>query len=95
MSDIVERLRDAYTAWNNPPSDALPRGAGVMLEAADEIERLREENERHEAAYAEIYRDFRAQNDEIERLRAELAELRQQRRDEEERVFAATKEKNG
>ena len=41
MTDIVERLRDTYSAWNNPPSPALPRDAGVVLEAADEIERLR------------------------------------------------------
>jgi hypothetical protein len=39
--DLVERLRGTYTSLNNPPSDGLPDGAGVVLEAADEIERLR------------------------------------------------------
>jgi hypothetical protein len=42
MGDLVERLRATYTRWNNPPSPELPTGAGVCLEAADEIARLRE-----------------------------------------------------
>jgi hypothetical protein len=40
---VVERLRAAYTSWNNPPSDGLPDGAGVVLEAADLLERLSRE----------------------------------------------------
>lgn len=40
---VVERLRAAYTSWNNPPSDGLPEGAEVVLEAADIIERLSRE----------------------------------------------------
>lgn len=43
---LIERLRAAYTAWNNPPSDGLPGGAGVVLEAADELSRLRVERDR-------------------------------------------------
>ena len=40
---VVERLRAAYTSWNNPPSDGLPEGAEVVLEAADLLERLSRE----------------------------------------------------
>ncbi len=42
MTDIVERLRQTYLAWNNPLSHELD----ILLLAADEIERLREENKR-------------------------------------------------
>lgn len=43
MTDIVERLRGLYDKWNSPHSspDGLPTGASVMLDAADEIKRLR------------------------------------------------------
>lgn len=39
--NLPARLRAQYNAWNNPPSPELPEGAGCLLEAADEIERLR------------------------------------------------------
>lgn len=42
MTDIVERLRNQFTEWNNPPSPELPEGAEVVIEAAAEIERLRD-----------------------------------------------------
>ena len=45
MGDIAGRLRQTYTAWNNPPSHESPDGAEVLLDAADEIERLRAELE--------------------------------------------------
>lgn len=38
LKRLIKRLRDTYHAWNNPPSDALPNGAGVVLEAADALE---------------------------------------------------------
>lgn len=38
---VSERLRQTYTEWNNPPSAGLPDGAKVLLDAADEIDRLR------------------------------------------------------
>ena len=41
MTDIVERLRSKFNAWNSPLSEGLPDGAVVLLDAADEIERLR------------------------------------------------------
>ncbi len=34
------RLRALYNQWNNPPSAGLPDGAGLLLEAADEIDML-------------------------------------------------------
>lgn len=40
-ADLPARLRAQYNASNNPPSPELPEGAGCLLEAADEIERLR------------------------------------------------------
>jgi hypothetical protein len=33
-TDLIDRLENTYTAWNNPPSEFLPDGAGVLLEAA-------------------------------------------------------------
>lgn len=42
---LVERLRRTYNGWNNPPSDGLPDGADVLLDAADTIERLVKECE--------------------------------------------------
>lgn len=42
---IQSELRALYSAMNNPPSPELPSGADVLLRAADEIERLRKEDE--------------------------------------------------
>jgi len=33
-TDLIERLKDTYTAWNNAPSEFLPDDAGVLLEAS-------------------------------------------------------------
>lgn len=41
MTDTADRLRRLYNTWNNPPSPELPEGAGLLLEAADEIDRMR------------------------------------------------------
>lgn len=40
MSEIAERLRATYVEWNSPPSHELPRGAGILLDGAEEIDRL-------------------------------------------------------
>jgi len=71
-SDIVERLRATYTVWNNPPSPELPEGAGVMLEAAAEIERLRGQEAANKLNAAQVV----ALRAEIERLRAALVGAR-------------------
>ena len=69
MSDVVERLRGAYHAWNNPPSDALPKGAGAVLEAADEIERLNENLRRCDVDLSHSDALLEKAEAEIERLR--------------------------
>ena len=38
---LPEQLWDTYAAWNTPQSEGLPEGAGVVLDAAGEIVRLR------------------------------------------------------
>ena len=56
MNDIVERLSGLYDEWSSPHSspDGLPTGASIMLDAADEITRLRAENERLRAALESV-----------------------------------------
>ena len=58
---LIERMRDAYTAWNNPPSDGLPDGAGIVLDAADALAHLRaERDELRKATIEECARAYEA-----------------------------------
>lgn len=41
MTNTPDRLRHLYNIWNNPPSPELPEWAGLLLEAADEMDRMR------------------------------------------------------
>lgn len=75
MTDIVERLRVRCTAWENAGTDIDQSMRGDMLEAADEIERLRAENEHLKLCSA---LNDTAATAEIERLRAENKKLREE-----------------
>ncbi len=57
MTDIVERLGRQYDEWNNPPSPELPEGAGILLEAKAEVERLRAALEEIEMASFPLERE--------------------------------------
>lgn len=66
--DIAKDLRDTYTRWNNPPSPELPEGAGVLLRAADEIERLHYELATMQRDLTELsYKAERARHNQRER----------------------------
>lgn len=43
VETLIARLHETYTEWNNPPSDELPEGAGIVLEAAERIATLESE----------------------------------------------------
>lgn len=73
MADIVKRLRTQYDAWNNPPSPELPDGAGLALEAADEIEKLRKDLSM--AVFADTEYCL-AMEDDNAKLRAALLDIR-------------------
>jgi hypothetical protein len=74
MSDIVERLRsDANEAYRNFYNDMrVGTSPNVLLEAADEIERLRHENTTMALQSNYVESRLRA---EIERLRAALTKM--------------------
>lgn len=42
---LIERLRATYNEWNNPPSEGLPIGAGILNEAATALAALQAELE--------------------------------------------------
>ena len=65
MSDIVERLGAFYASMNSPPSPGLPDGAGVVLEAKAEIERLK-------GAYESVAIERRELETDLLKLRAAL-----------------------
>lgn len=55
MSDIVEQLRDGHVRFGTETiDDAKKRWLAARYEAADEIERLRQQNESHQAALGAI-----------------------------------------
>jgi hypothetical protein len=58
MTDIVEQLRDGFYGAETSP--LLSSEAKLMLEAADEIERLRMENKRLSVANENIWKAAQA-----------------------------------
>lgn len=69
MSDIVERLRDDQPGERQCVREARMDLGGLLMEAADEIERLRAENEKLRAAFQKYFGQSKAAN-----VRAALGE---------------------
>lgn len=84
MTDIVERLRQWCIDWNGEPMSPgePPRGASdglhcdVLIDAADEIEKLRGEVAFLEDECSQVRLYSQRLADELKRLKAELAALR-------------------
>jgi hypothetical protein len=71
MADIIERVRKLVALMEPLPGEARD----TLIEVGDEIERLRAESEGRLSAYLVASKQHAECQQEIERLRAELAEV--------------------
>jgi len=77
MVDIVERLREKtkLLEWLQKMGGSDKHVLVIMSDAADEIERLREDKNIYAETIYELEKDVRVKNDEIERLREALKDI--------------------
>jgi methylphosphotriester-DNA--protein-cysteine methyltransferase len=78
MTDIVQRLRSGEVCINNPCRMMDARSGCTCAEAADAIERLRDDLAETNRQFAQAVETGTAAVAEIERLRAEMERLRQE-----------------